>query len=97
MLTIGNGDGQPAKTALGPGPLATEDAMERVVLEIASLGLMRHIATVGHRIVHGGRDLVEATVLDDPTLAALRSLVPLAPLHQPVNLDIGAAATRLFP
>jgi acetate kinase len=38
---------------------------------------------VGHRVVHGGPDLREATVLDDGVVAAIEALTPLAPLHQP--------------
>lgn len=97
VLTVRQGDGEPVKTRLGFDPLETEAAMESIVAEMARLGLLRRVTTVGHRIVHGGRDFVDATVLDDDALAALRDLVPLAPLHQPVNLDIVAAAARLFP
>jgi acetate kinase len=38
---------------------------------------------VGHRVVHGGPDLTEATLLDDDVVAELEALTPLAPLHQP--------------
>jgi acetate kinase len=38
---------------------------------------------VGHRVVHGGPDLTEATLLDDDVVAQLEALTPLAPLHQP--------------
>jgi acetate kinase len=38
---------------------------------------------VGHRVVHGGPDLSEATVLDAGVVARLEELTPLAPLHQP--------------
>ncbi len=97
VLTVRHGDGESTKTDLGSDLLETEAALERIVAEMAGLGLVPHISTVGHRIVHGGRHFVDATVLDAPTLVALRGLVPLAPLHQPVNLDIVAAAARLFP
>ena len=38
---------------------------------------------VGHRVVHGGLDLREATVLDEAVLTTIEALTPLAPLHQP--------------
>ena len=44
---------------------------------------MRRADAVGHRVVHGGPDLREATVLDDEVLAAIEAVTPLAPLHQP--------------
>jgi acetate kinase len=44
---------------------------------------MQRADAVGHRVVHGGPDLREATVLDDGVVAAIEALTPLAPLHQP--------------
>ena len=44
---------------------------------------MRRADAAGHRVVHGGPDLREATVLDDDVVAAVEALTPLAPLHQP--------------
>lgn len=44
---------------------------------------MRRADAVGHRVVHGGPDLREATVLDGDVVAAIEALTPLAPLHQP--------------
>lgn len=46
------------------------------------------ISAVGHRIVHGGDEFNEAAIIDVDVMARLRKLVPLAPLHQPVNLDL---------
>ncbi|CAD6526501.1 acetate/propionate family kinase [Paraburkholderia metrosideri] len=44
------------------------------------------LLAVGHRVVHGGERYSEPVRVDDEVLAALESLVPLAPLHQPHNL-----------
>lgn len=52
---------------------------------------------VGHRIVHGGTDLVEPTKLTGETIAHLHTLEPLAPLHQPHNLACVQAAAAAFP
>lgn len=57
----------------------------------------RRIFAAGHRIVHGGTDHVAPTRLTAETRAALRRLVPLAPLHQPHNLDAVDALARLYP
>jgi acetate kinase len=52
---------------------------------------------VGHRVVHGGELFREPTLIDDHVVAAIRSLIPLAPLHNPSNLlGIEIARTR-FP
>ncbi len=44
------------------------------------------LAGIGHRIVHGGQDFFRPVRLTPAVLAALETLVPLAPLHQPHNL-----------
>jgi acetate kinase len=52
---------------------------------------------IGHRVVHGGELFSEPTLIDDKVIAAIRTLIPLAPLHNPGNLlGIEIARTR-FP
>jgi len=55
------------------------------------------VAGVGHRVVHGGTDFTVPTLLQPDTIAALRALEPLAPLHQPHNLACVEAAATAFP
>jgi acetate kinase len=55
------------------------------------------VDAVGHRIVHGGPDLVDPVVIDDGVERRLRELVQLAPLHQPKSLAGVDAARRLLP
>ena len=47
----------------------------------------RKVVGIGHRVVHGGSRYAEPTVVTDEVLRDLRALVPLAPLHQPHNLE----------
>jgi acetate kinase len=67
------------------------------------LGWLKHVGyangiiAVGHRVVHGGPDLVNPMLLDDAAVAKLRKLIPLAPLHQPHNIAGIEAAIRAFP
>jgi acetate kinase len=42
---------------------------------------------VGHRVVHGGRDYVDSVRIDGAVKAAIRRLIPLAPSHNPANLQ----------
>jgi acetate kinase len=55
------------------------------------------LAAVGHRVVHGGDRFADPVRVDDDVLDAIRDLVPLAPLHNPANLDGLEVARRLFP
>jgi acetate kinase len=41
---------------------------------------------IGHRVVHGGELFSKPAIIDDKVVAAIRDLVPLAPLHNPHNL-----------
>lgn len=55
------------------------------------------LAAVGHRVVHGGEQFVQATIIDDHVEAAIESLTPLAPLHNPPNLAGIRGARHAFP
>jgi len=44
------------------------------------------LVAIGHRVVHGGLQYAEPTLINADVVANLEKLVPLAPLHQPHNL-----------
>ncbi len=46
----------------------------------------RRIKAVGHRVVHGGEEFTEPTVITTARLKRLRAYNRLAPLHNPANL-----------
>jgi len=45
------------------------------------------IDAVGHRVVHGGERFVNSVLIDDVVIQAIQELIPLAPLHNPANLE----------
>lgn len=55
------------------------------------------ITSIGHRIVHGGNKFFDPIMLNAKTINELKELIPLAPLHQPYNLDAIEALMREFP
>jgi acetate kinase len=55
------------------------------------------IAAVGHRVVHGGSRFGAPALVDDDLIAEVTDLIPLAPLHNPANLEGIKVALRLFP
>ncbi|MEV0458060.1 acetate kinase [Catellatospora methionotrophica] len=55
------------------------------------------VDAVGHRVVHGGLRFTTPTLIDDEVLDAVTRLVPLAPLHNPVNLEGIAIAREMLP
>ena len=67
---------------IGEGEVADHAAAMQVVFDDLS-DHMAGLVAVGHRVVHGGPDLYEPTVIDDASIAELEALAPLAPLHNP--------------
>jgi acetate kinase len=55
------------------------------------------VAAVGHRLVHGGTRFTAPVKIDAATIAALRDLIPLAPLHQPHNVAAIEAVAAALP
>ncbi|ESY64688.1 MULTISPECIES: acetate/propionate family kinase [Mesorhizobium] len=84
-------------SSLGDAPIDVAKAFATVASLLADRNLLARIDRVGHRIVHGGRDFTEATLLDADALEALQLLEPLAPIHQRINLGIVALAAELLP
>ncbi|MEU1398553.1 acetate kinase [Micromonospora zamorensis] len=66
----------------GGGPADHASAVRQILDELDLTGL----TAVGHRVVHGGRKFSAPVLVDDAVLAAIKDLVPLAPLHNPANL-----------
>jgi acetate kinase len=72
-------------------------ALGRVLDELERSGLTEAPVAVGHRVVHGGERFSGPTVIDDGVLAAIRDLVPLAPLHNPANIAGIEVARARYP
>lgn len=85
----------------GSLPLVGGDPYRAVLAQIAMWIRVRlpHITlgAIAHRVVHGGARYVEPVVVDGEVLDALRTLTPLAPLHQPHSLDAIDALRDAFP
>ena len=55
------------------------------------------LAAAGHRIVHGGPKFTAPQRIDDRLKAALRELIPFAPLHLPSQVAMIEAVAAHFP
>ncbi|WP_237570365.1 acetate kinase [Mycolicibacterium lacusdiani] len=69
------------------------DELARAGHHLETLGLL----AVGHRVVHGGPDLYQPTVVDDGMIETLKKLSPLAPLHNPPAIVGIEVARELLP
>lgn len=57
----------------------------------------RDIKAVGHRVVHGGRRFFSSEIINPEVVEVIRSLIPIAPLHNPYNLEGIEAIQKLLP
>jgi len=42
---------------------------------------------IGHRVVHGGEEFHTPTLINEKVIQTIKELIPLAPLHNPSNLE----------
>ena len=95
VIDARDGQGNIISFARPSGGINThEDAFEALIDWLEARG--ESVAGAGHRVVHGGVDFTSPVRIDEKTLVALETLIPLAPHHQPFNLAaIRALAARL--
>ena len=58
---------------------------------------LAEINAVGHRMVHGGELFKDSSLINDDTLKNFKACIPLAPLHNPANLEGVKAMQYLLP
>jgi acetate kinase len=82
-------------------PIAShEDALSAVLAAFEKHGPSLDgldLAAIGHRVVHGGQRFADPVLVDEEVLDKVRELIPLAPLHNPANLEGMEVARRVFP
>jgi acetate kinase len=81
---------------LGASVADARSALESLAVWLRARFQGAQVLGVGHRVVHGGTQYATPTVVTAAVLEHLRTLIPLAPLHQPYNLAaIDAVSERL--
>ncbi|GAA5068373.1 acetate/propionate family kinase [Roseibacterium beibuensis] len=93
-LVLDTGEGETRAAVAAPDHQA---ALAAIIAALKPLLAGDEIAGIGHRVVHGGPYLDGPRHLDDDLIAYLKTLSPLAPLHQPHNLAGISAARAAFP
>ena len=84
-------------------PLAGHQEGMRLALKLLSdpdqavLTHHQELLAIGHRVVHGGEAFHEPCLIDAKVLEAIAANAPLAPLHNPANLDGIRVAMELLP
>jgi acetate kinase len=106
------GLGSPCLTHRCPGrdkvvwpdlPVKDHESAIQMVLDVLAnqehcvLDSVLEIEAVGHRVVHGGEQFAASVQIDNDVLEALYDNVPLAPLHNPPNIQGIEAIAGLLP
>ncbi len=86
-----------ARAESGQAPHADLAAATAAVPGVLAAWGVAGLDALGHRIAHGGPDFAGPALLDDPTLARIEALTPLAPLHNPANLEAVRVARAVWP
>jgi acetate kinase len=96
---IRDASGESTELAFDPsqGRIDHHLAVRAILGWLGKAGYDSSVVAVGHRVVHGGPDLVDPMLIDEPVIAKLRRLIPLAPLHEPHNIAGIEAAMKAFP
>lgn len=57
------------------------EALESLEVDFSNIDI------IGHRVVHGGEEFSEPTIVDERVIQKIEELTHLAPLHNPANLE----------
>lgn len=64
--------------------------------KIGVLENLNQVEVVGHRVVHGGKDFINTTIINESIKNRIKSLFSLAPLHNPPNFKGIEITEELF-
>ena len=93
-------EGIEAKIGLEGGAKNYDEALEKIFQKISQSGKIKNLSeikAVGHRVVHGGEDFRNPTLIDNQVLEKLKKYSQLAPLHNPPNILGIEASQKLLP
>ncbi|MEC7182855.1 MAG: acetate kinase [Bdellovibrionota bacterium] len=79
-----------------------KEALEKIIsiLLDKKLGVLNSVSElqgVGHRVVHGGESFKIPCKVNEEVLKGIEKMIPLAPLHNPPNLEGLKVSMSLFP
>ena len=86
-------DGQPSQVS----PATHDDAIREFLPRLIESVGKDTITAIGHRVVHGGTEFTQPTLIDDLVFSKLQDTITLAPLHNPPSLDGISAAKSMLP
>lgn len=64
------------------------------------IGVIKELSEInacGHRVVHGGEAFQNATIINEDVIEDIKKCIPMAPLHNPANLEGIIACMKIMP
>ena len=98
IFTIKYGDGQKYETIqdIPDHVVATHMLLDQLIA-LKIIASYDEITGVGHRVVAGGEEFKDSTIITDDVLKKIEDLAELAPLHNPANAQGIKAFRNLLP
>lgn len=65
-----------------------------------NIGVIKELSEInacGHRVVHGGEAFQKATIINEDVIEDIKKCIPMAPLHNPANLEGIIACMNIMP
>lgn len=84
---------EPISLSEGGHQAALQTSLSELNMRLGEIKL----SGIVHRVVHGGEAFQQPTLVDDEVIKTIKSLEPLAPLHNPVNLEGILVARETWP
>ena len=76
------------------------EGLQLIIQQLNEAGILKdfsNLNAIAHRVVHGGSVFYEPTLIDETVTEQIRQMIPLAPLHNPANLEGITAMQHLAP
>lgn len=74
-----------------------EEALNKVIEILIEKNLLEGIERIIHRAVHGGEEFKETILITQDLILKMKKLIPLAPLHNPANIEGMELMDKLLP
>ena len=74
-----------------------KEAFEEIIKILEGENMINTLTKVIHRVVHGGEKFKQTAIITKEMIKELKKLIPLAPLHNPPNIEGIEIMSKLLP
>lgn len=74
-----------------------EQALNSIIELLKEKNLLKDLGRIVHRAVHGGEKFKETILINSELISQMEKLIPLAPLHNPANIEGMKLMNKVLP